>query len=123
MVFEPRGVAVVITPWNDPVAVSCGLLGAALVTGNPVVYKPSERTPATGWLLGRLCAESLSPAGAPPGVLATLSGGAQVGARLVEDADWTSSRTSAHRHRPPHRAGRARSPVPPCCARTAARTR
>lgn len=48
MAYEPRGVLAAITPWNDPVAVSCGLLGAALVTGNTVVYKPSERTPATG---------------------------------------------------------------------------
>src|SRR5258705_405902 len=85
MVYEPRGVAAVITPWNDPVAVSCGLLGAALVTGNTVVYKPSERTPATGWLLGRLFADALSAAGAPPGVVTTLSGGAQVGARLIEE--------------------------------------
>jgi succinate-semialdehyde dehydrogenase/glutarate-semialdehyde dehydrogenase len=85
MVHEPRGVAAVITPWNDPVAVSCGLLGAALVTGNTVVYKPSERTPGTGWLLGRLFVDALSAAGAPPGVLTTLSGGAQVGARLIEE--------------------------------------
>ncbi|MEN3307360.1 MAG: succinate-semialdehyde dehydrogenase / glutarate-semialdehyde dehydrogenase, partial [Micromonosporaceae bacterium] len=41
MVFEPRGVVAVLTPWNDPVAVSCGLLGAALVTGNTAIYKPS----------------------------------------------------------------------------------
>ncbi len=85
MVFEPRGVVAVITPWNDPVAVSCGLLGAALVTGNTVVYKPSERTPGTGWLLGKVCADVLAQAGAPSGVLTTLSGGAQVGARLVEE--------------------------------------
>ena len=85
MVYEPRGVAAVITPWNDPVAVSCGLLGAALVTGNTVVYKPSERTPATGWLLGKLFADTLATAGAPDGVMATLSGGPQVGARLIEE--------------------------------------
>jgi acyl-CoA reductase-like NAD-dependent aldehyde dehydrogenase len=85
MVYEPRGVAAVITPWNDPVAVSCGLLGAALVTGNTVVYKPSERTPGTGWLLGRLFADTLAGAGAPNGVMATLSGGPQVGARLIEE--------------------------------------
>ena len=85
MVFEPRGVVAVITPWNDPVAVSCGLLGAALVTGNAVVYKPSERTPATGWLLGRLCAEALAANDAPAGVITTLSGGAQVGSRLIEE--------------------------------------
>ncbi|NUO55209.1 MAG: aldehyde dehydrogenase [Hamadaea sp.] len=80
MVPEPRGVAAVITPWNDPVAVSCGLIGAALVTGNTVVYKPSERTPATGWLLHRLIAEEL-----PDGVLTLVNGGAEVGDRLVRE--------------------------------------
>jgi acyl-CoA reductase-like NAD-dependent aldehyde dehydrogenase len=79
MVYEPRGVAAVLTPWNDPVAVSCGLLGAALVTGNTVIYKPSERTPATGWLLADLVAAQL-----PEGVLTALSGGGRVGSRLVE---------------------------------------
>jgi acyl-CoA reductase-like NAD-dependent aldehyde dehydrogenase len=79
MVYEPRGVVAAITPWNDPVAVSCGLLGAALVTGNTVVYKPSERTPATGWLLARILSEHL-----PEGVLNLLLGDGEVGARLVE---------------------------------------
>jgi succinate-semialdehyde dehydrogenase/glutarate-semialdehyde dehydrogenase len=79
MVFTPRGVAAVITPWNDPVAVSCGLLGAALATGNTVVYKPSERTPATGWLLAHLLAERL-----PDGVLTVLPGDGATGAHLVE---------------------------------------
>lgn len=83
MVFEPRGVAAVVTPWNDPVAVSCGLLGAALVTGNTVVYKPSERTPATGWLLARVLAQAL-----PEGVLCPLSGPGSTGERLVgQDLD------------------------------------
>lgn len=79
MVYEPRGVVAVLTPWNDPVAVSCGLLGAALVTGNTVVYKPSERTPATGWLLADLFAEQL-----PEGVLYALSGAGGIGGLLVE---------------------------------------
>jgi acyl-CoA reductase-like NAD-dependent aldehyde dehydrogenase len=79
MVYEPRGVVAAITPWNDPVAVSCGLLGAALVTGNTVVYKPSERATAAGWLLGRLLAGQL-----PSGVLGTLLGAGDVGAALVE---------------------------------------
>ncbi|WP_432958082.1 aldehyde dehydrogenase family protein [Micromonospora haikouensis] len=78
MVPQPRGVVAAITPWNDPVAVSCGLLGAALVTGNAVLYKPSERTPATGWLLARALDEVL-----PPGVLSLLTGGAEVGAALA----------------------------------------
>ncbi|WP_327039463.1 aldehyde dehydrogenase family protein [Micromonospora maris] len=78
MAPEPRGVVAVITPWNDPVAVACGLLGAALVTGNVVLHKPSERTPATGWLLARAFDTAL-----PAGVLSLLTGGPQTGAALA----------------------------------------
>jgi acyl-CoA reductase-like NAD-dependent aldehyde dehydrogenase len=78
MIFEPRGVVAAITPWNDPVAVSCGLIGAALATGNTVVYKPSERTPATGWLLAKALSRNL-----PPGVLNMLSGNGGTGAHLA----------------------------------------
>ncbi|MEV4628562.1 aldehyde dehydrogenase family protein [Micromonospora sp. NPDC049523] len=78
MAVQPRGVVAALTPWNDPVAVSCGLLGAALVTGNTVVYKPSERSPVSGWLLARLFAAHL-----PAGVLSLLTGGARVGAALA----------------------------------------
>ncbi len=45
MRFAPRGVAAVIVPWNDPVAIAAQGLAAALVTGNAVVFKPSERAP------------------------------------------------------------------------------
>ncbi|MFI6043847.1 aldehyde dehydrogenase family protein [Nocardia sp. NPDC051321] len=82
MVWEPRGVVVALTPWNDPVAVSCGLLGAALVTGNTVVYKPSERAPHTGALLGDLLAGVL-----PDGVLQTVQGDGRVGALLAARPD------------------------------------
>jgi betaine-aldehyde dehydrogenase len=78
-VAEPRGVAVLLTPWNDPVAVACGLIGAALATGNTVVHKPSERCPRLGEALG----EVLAPA-FPPGVFQTVSGGAGVGALLAQ---------------------------------------
>jgi acyl-CoA reductase-like NAD-dependent aldehyde dehydrogenase len=78
MVHEPRGVVAVITPWNDPVAVPCRLLGAALVTGNTVVFKPSERTPHTGVELARLMAEEL-----PPGVLEVVVGDSVTGAALA----------------------------------------
>src|SRR2546421_4097847 len=81
MVHEPRGVVAVLTPWNDPVAVACGLIGAALVTGNTVVTKPSERTPGTGALLAELIAEQV-----PDGVLQHLTGDGAVGAQLVEQA-------------------------------------
>ncbi|UQU62025.1 aldehyde dehydrogenase family protein [Couchioplanes caeruleus] len=78
MAYGPRGVVAVVTPWNDPVAVSCGLLGAALVTGNTVVYKPSERTPATGWRLAQLLAPHV-----PAGVLSLVNGDGPVGAALA----------------------------------------
>jgi acyl-CoA reductase-like NAD-dependent aldehyde dehydrogenase len=42
---EPRGVVAILMPWCDPLAASCGVLGAALVTGNTVVLKPSEKAP------------------------------------------------------------------------------
>lgn len=80
MVPEPRGVAVALTPWNDPVAVSCGLIGAALVTGNTVIHKPSERAPYTGALLGRVIAGEH-----PDGVLQTLDGDGSVGELLTSD--------------------------------------
>jgi acyl-CoA reductase-like NAD-dependent aldehyde dehydrogenase len=83
-VAEPRGVVVALTPWNDPVAVAAGLLGAALVTGNTVVHKPSERCPHVGARLGEILAEAL-----PAGVLSTVTGGAAVGRALtaLDDVD------------------------------------
>lgn len=79
MVPEPRGVAVALTPWNDPVAVACGLLGAALAVGNAVIHKPSERCPHTGALLGEILAAEL-----PENVFTSLVGDGEVGARLTE---------------------------------------
>ncbi|WP_433232296.1 aldehyde dehydrogenase family protein [Actinomadura formosensis] len=77
-VREPRGVVAVITPWNDPVAIACGLIGAALVTGNTVVHKPSERAPHTGALLAELLAGCL-----PGGVLNMVTGGGETGEVLA----------------------------------------
>jgi acyl-CoA reductase-like NAD-dependent aldehyde dehydrogenase len=78
MIPEPRGVIAVLTPWNDPVAVAAGLLGAALVSGNTVVHKPSERCPRTGRRFAELIAGHL-----PDGVLQIVDGDATVGARLA----------------------------------------
>lgn len=74
---EPRGVVVALTPWNDPVAVACGLIGAALVTGNTVLHKPSEHCPGTGALLTELIAAQL-----PAGVLSAVLGAGETGALL-----------------------------------------
>jgi succinate-semialdehyde dehydrogenase / glutarate-semialdehyde dehydrogenase len=78
MIPEPRGVVAVLTPWNDPIAVAAGLLGAALVTGNTVVHKPSERCPRTGRRFAELLGAHL-----PDGVLEIVDGDATVGARLA----------------------------------------
>ena len=75
-----RGVVVVIPPWNFPLAIPCGMTVAALVTGNTVVLKPSERSPMTAWLL----ADVLREAGLPEGVLTLLPGFGDVGQALVD---------------------------------------
>ena len=80
--YQPRGVAVVISPWNFPLAICTGMTVAALVTGNPTIVKPSRQTPG----VARLLCEMLWQAGAPPDVLQFLSGpGATIGAALVRD--------------------------------------
>lgn len=78
MLREPRGVAAVITPWNDPVAIAAQNLAACLVAGNTVVFKPSERTPATGDRLAELIAAEL-----PPGVLDLVHGDGRAGRPLA----------------------------------------
>lgn len=78
----PRGVFVTIAPWNFPVAIFVGQLGAALVTGNSVVAKPAEATSLTG----RLCCDLLHRAGVPEDALIYLPGeGKVVGSVLVTD--------------------------------------
>lgn len=80
--FQPRGVAVVISPWNFPLAICCGMTVAALVTGNTVIVKPAEQTPA----IARALCEILWAAGAPASALEFLAGaGETVGAQLVRD--------------------------------------
>ena len=50
---EPRGVVAILMPWCDPLAATCGALAAALVTGNAVVLKPSEKAPLAARADGR----------------------------------------------------------------------
>ncbi len=49
--YQSRGPAVVISPWNFPLAICCGMTTAALVTGNPVIVKPAEQTPGIAKLM------------------------------------------------------------------------
>jgi RHH-type proline utilization regulon transcriptional repressor/proline dehydrogenase/delta 1-pyrroline-5-carboxylate dehydrogenase len=79
--YIPRGVAVVIAPWNFPLAILCGMTTAALVAGNAVIMKPSEQSSVVGWRF----MDILRRAGAPPGTVNFLPGpGEEVGAYLVE---------------------------------------
>ncbi len=80
----PRGVAVVIPPWNFPLAIPCGMTVAALVAGNTVVLKPAEQSPVIAWRLVQILRE----AGVPPGALNFLPGlGEEVGQALVNHPD------------------------------------
>jgi len=82
--YWPRGVALVIAPWNFPVAILCGMVTAALVTGNTVIMKPAEPSA----ILGALLMEIFKEAGVPPGVLNCLHGrGSVIGAYLVDHPD------------------------------------
>ena len=76
-----RGVAVVIPPWNFPLAIPTGMTTAALVAGNTVVLKPSERSTMMAWQLAMILRE----AGLPEGVLTLLPGFGDAGAALVAD--------------------------------------
>ena len=82
-VLDPRGVTVVISPWNFPLAIPTGMVSAALVTGNPVVFKPSERSSLIGLLLVSL----LHEAGVPADILIGLPGGPDIGQALVRHRD------------------------------------
>jgi RHH-type proline utilization regulon transcriptional repressor/proline dehydrogenase/delta 1-pyrroline-5-carboxylate dehydrogenase len=80
--YRPRGVVVVISPWNFPLAIPCGMTAAALATGNAVLLKPAEQSPGCAFEL----VKSLHAGGVPPDVLALLPGEGDVGAALVADA-------------------------------------
>jgi len=80
-VLKPHGVWLVISPFNFPAALTCGPAGAALVTGNTVVTKPSTDT---SWIL-RLVSECFRDAGLPVGVFNYVTGrGADLGQALVD---------------------------------------
>src|SRR5258707_2822941 len=82
--YWPRGVAIIISPWNFPMAILCGMTTAALVTGNTVIMKPAEQSA----VIGAMLMEIFEEAGVPPGVLNYLPGkGSVMGAHLVDHKD------------------------------------
>jgi RHH-type proline utilization regulon transcriptional repressor/proline dehydrogenase/delta 1-pyrroline-5-carboxylate dehydrogenase len=82
--YEPRGVAVVIAPWNFPLAILCGMTAAALTTGNPAIMKPAEQSA----VIGAKLMEVFREAGFPPGVIHYLPGvGEEIGPKLTNHAN------------------------------------
>jgi RHH-type transcriptional regulator, proline utilization regulon repressor / proline dehydrogenase / delta 1-pyrroline-5-carboxylate dehydrogenase len=82
--YQPRGIALVISPWNFPLAIAVGMTVAALVAGNCTLLKPAE----TSSVIAAKFAEILVEAGIPNGVFQFIPGkGSQVGAHLVTHPD------------------------------------
>jgi aldehyde dehydrogenase (NAD+) len=83
--WHPMGVCAVISAFNFPVAVWAWNAALALVCGNSVVWKPSEKTPLTALAVQRLCERALARFGdAPDGLLEFVIGGADVGEVLSD---------------------------------------
>jgi succinylglutamic semialdehyde dehydrogenase len=76
--YRPHGVMAVIGPFNFPGHLPNGHIVPALLTGNTVVFKPSEKAP----LVGQIMAEMFQEAGLPAGVFNLLQGEREVGRRL-----------------------------------------
>jgi RHH-type proline utilization regulon transcriptional repressor/proline dehydrogenase/delta 1-pyrroline-5-carboxylate dehydrogenase len=82
--YDARGVAVVIAPWNFPLAILTGMAAAAVVAGNPVILKPAEQS----GVIGAKLMECFVAAGAPPGVVNFVPGvGEEIGPVLVQHPD------------------------------------
>jgi RHH-type proline utilization regulon transcriptional repressor/proline dehydrogenase/delta 1-pyrroline-5-carboxylate dehydrogenase len=75
-----RGAFVCISPWNFPLAIFCGQIGAALAAGNAVLAKPAPQTP----LIATLAVQHLLAAGVPATALQLLPGDGSVGAALTK---------------------------------------
>jgi acyl-CoA reductase-like NAD-dependent aldehyde dehydrogenase len=93
----PLGVVANISAWNYPYFVGCNVIVPALLTGNAVLYKPSEHATLTGLHITRL----LHAAGVPADVMQCLVGAAAVGAALLEQRIdglfFTGSHTTGQR--------------------------
>lgn len=81
--FRPHGVLAVLGPFNFPLHLAHGHVVPALLTGNTVVFKPSEVAPATA----QLYAEAALEAGFPPGVINVVQGLGPSGAALANHPD------------------------------------
>ncbi|GAA0740483.1 MULTISPECIES: aldehyde dehydrogenase family protein [Sphingomonas] len=77
--YQPRGVCLIIAPWNYPVNLSLGPLASALAAGNTAIIKPSELTPATSAIIRQIVEETF-----PPEQVAVCEGDASVSQALLD---------------------------------------
>jgi len=104
--WHPMGPCAVITAFNFPVAVWSWNAALALVAGDPVLWKPSDKTPLTALACDALLQRAAADVGAPAGLNQVLQGGADVGAALAaHDGASVVSATGSTRM------GRALAPV------------
>ncbi len=79
--YQPKGLAAVIAPWNFPLAIACGMVSAAIVTGNCVLFKPSNQSP----VMGHILVQAFEEAGLPAGVFNYIPGrGSVMGDYLID---------------------------------------
>ncbi len=79
--YQPKGLTAVISPWNFPLAISCGMSSAAIAAGSCVVFKPSNQAAVVGHHL----VDVFQEVGLPDGVFNYCPGpGSQIGDHLVE---------------------------------------
>lgn len=75
---QPRGVCLIIAPWNYPFNLCLGPLVSCLAAGNSAILKPSEMTPATSALIAHMIAETF-----PPDLVTVVEGGKDVSQALL----------------------------------------
>ncbi|UZD91455.1 aldehyde dehydrogenase family protein [Cognatishimia activa] len=87
--WQPLGPVGIISAFNFPVAVWCWNTALALVCGDPVIWKPSEKTPLTALASMKVLEKALARFGddAPEGLAQIVIGGADIGAALVDSKD------------------------------------
>ncbi len=79
LMMEPKGVSLIISPWNYPFNLAVGPLVSALAAGCPVILKPSEMTPHTSEILSKMVSEVFEPH-----EVALFQGDAEVAKALLE---------------------------------------
>jgi aldehyde dehydrogenase (NAD+) len=78
VVYEPKGLCLIISPWNYPFNLSVGPLISALCAGNNVIIKPSENTPHTAALISKMCSEVFNSK-----IVTVIEGGAETSQALL----------------------------------------